>query len=89
MKFFEGANRTSIRMRLKNKPGALYEILSKFWVRDINLVKLESRPIPGSNFEFVFYFDIEEPLHSVALRELLHELESNDDFGYFGTFTEC
>ena len=89
MKFFEGANRTSIRMRLKNKPGALYEILSKFWVRDINLVKLESRPIPGSNFEFVFYFDIEEPLHSVALRELLHELESNDDFWYFGTYTEC
>lgn len=88
MKFFEGAGRTSIRMHLKNKPGALYEVLSRFWARDINLVKLESRPIPGSDFEFMFYFDIEEPLHSPALRELLRELSAEGDFWYFGTYLE-
>jgi hypothetical protein len=58
-----------------HKPGALYRILSRFNSLGINLIKLESRPIPERDFEFMFYFDLESYVYSPKLAQLLAELE--------------
>ena len=86
---FPGANKTSLMLTLQHKPGALYDVLSRFYALDINLLKLESRPKPGSDFEFVFYFDIEASVYSEDFFRMLSELqESCEQFSYLGSYTE-
>ncbi len=86
---YPGANRTSLLMTLKHEPGSLYRVLERFFALNINMVKLESRPIPGRDFEFMFYFDLDAPAGSPALNELLDSLEDIcDRYVYFGTYTE-
>ncbi len=86
---YPGAKKTSILLTLAHKPGALYHAIARFASLGLNLTKLESRPIPGSDFEFLFYFDIEAPVYSAALRALIARLERNEEtFTYLGTYTE-
>jgi chorismate mutase/prephenate dehydratase len=86
---YPGACKTSLMLAVKHKPGALFNILAKFNARNFNLNKLESRPISGQNFEFMFYFDIDTPLISPELIQLLAELEQETDmFSYLGTYEE-
>ena len=74
---------------LKHEPGSLYRMLERFYALGINMVKLESRPIPGRDFEFVFYFDLEAPAASTELDTLLDSLyDICDSYVYFGTYTE-
>ena len=89
MQIFPGADRSSIMMTTTHTPGALYSVLAKFNAHGINLIKLESRPIPEKNFEFMFYFDIEASIYSPDLLSLFDELHAeNCKFTYFGSYSE-
>ena len=86
---YPGAKKTSIMLTIPHRPGSLYNIISKFAALGLNMTKLESRPIPGSNFEFMFYFDIEASVYSENLKALLCELEDDcEQFTYLGSYTE-
>ncbi len=86
---YPGAKKTSVIMTLPHRPGSLYNMISRFASLGLNLTKLESRPIPGSNFEFMFYFDIDASVYSPSLKQLLSELENDgEQFTYLGSYTE-
>lgn len=89
LEVYPGADRTSIKLTLPHRPGALYHILARFYASGINIVKLESRPLPGSDFEFMFYFDVSESVYSPELATLLCELQGDvEDFEYLGSYSE-
>ncbi|MBR5542608.1 MAG: chorismate mutase [Oscillospiraceae bacterium] len=89
LEIYPGAEKTSIMMKIPHKPGSLYRIIARFNSLGINLEKLESRPKPGSDFEFMFYFDIGASIYSPALFELVCDLEGElDGFKYLGSYTE-
>ena len=89
LEIYPGATKTSIMMTIPHKPGSLYNIISSFAALGLNMTKLESRPLPGTNFEFMFYFDIDASVYSENLRILLNELEHDaEQFSYLGSYTE-
>jgi chorismate mutase/prephenate dehydratase len=86
---YRGAQKTSLMLALKNKPGSLYSVLAKFNSQGINMNKLESHPISGQSFEFLFYFDIDTPFLSEDIKQVLAELEQEADmFNFLGTYQE-
>lgn len=86
---YPGADRTSLMVVIPHEPGALYNVLARFYALDINLLKLESRPIPGRDFEFMFYFDIECPAASKEFKTLMNSLtDACEEFRYLGSYTE-
>ena len=72
---YPGADRTSLLIRTPHRAGSLYSIMSNFYSLGINIIKLESRPIPESDFEFMFYFDIEVPFESDLILRVMSQLE--------------
>ncbi len=86
---YPGANRISMIMTLPHHPGALCDILMKFKEQKINLLKLESEPIPGQDFEFRFYLDIEASMRDEAVRRMMREIkDSCTSFSFLGNYEE-
>ena len=89
LEIYPGANKTSLMIVTSHKPGSLYNVLAKFYCLGINIIKLESRPIPGRVFDFMFYFDIDVSVYSPKFQILLSQLESEaEQFQYLGSYTE-
>ena len=89
LEIYPGADRTSLMAVLPHEPGSLYKLLSRFYALGLNLNKLESRPMPDRNFEFMFYFDLDTPVYSPKLQELIGEMpELCEEFAYLGSYSE-
>ena len=89
LEIYPGSDKTSIMMVLNHKPGALYRVLARLYTLGINVTKLESRPIPDREFEFMFYFDLETSIYSQEFVQLMCELEDLcEEFKYLGSYTE-
>lgn len=89
LEIYPGADRTSLMMVLSHRPGSLYKVLSRFNALGINLNKLESRPMPERNFEFMFYFDLDTSVYSPQFIQLMGELEDVcESFAYLGSYSE-
>ena len=89
LEIYPGADRTSLMVVTKNDPGSLYKVLARFYALDINLVKLESRPIPNSDFDFMFYFDVECPVAAPEFASLIASLDDVcEEYRYLGSYSE-
>ena len=89
LEIYPGSDKTSIMMILSHKPGALYKVLARMYVLGINVIKLESRPIPDRDFEFMFYFDLETSIYSEEFVQLMCELDDLcEEFKYLGSYSE-
>ena len=89
LQVYEGANKISLMLSAPHRPGSLYRLLSLISVMGVNLTKLESRPIPGKDFEFRFFFDIEASILDPAVRALMEQLkQDSDQFVFLGNYEE-
>ncbi|MCI5846582.1 MAG: chorismate mutase [Clostridiales bacterium] len=89
IEIYPGANRMSLMLTLPHKPGSLYRMIARFAALGLNLTKLESRPLAGTDFEFQFYFDLEASVRNDDAVNLVGELSSeNEDFTYLGSYLE-
>ncbi|WP_251316873.1 bifunctional chorismate mutase/prephenate dehydratase [Flintibacter muris] len=86
---YAGANKISLIIALDNRPGALYEVLAKLAALDIDMTKLESCPVAGSDFEFVFFLELEASVKDPSVRACLEEMErSCAQFQFLGNYAE-
>ena len=89
LEIYPGADRTSLMAVLPHEPGSLYKMLSRFYALGVNLNKLESRPLPERNFEFMFYFDLETSVYSPQFLQLMGEMPTLcEEFTYLGSYGE-
>ncbi|MBQ4369406.1 MAG: chorismate mutase [Oscillospiraceae bacterium] len=86
---YPGANRISILFSTPNTAGALSGVLSRLADIGVNLTRLESRPIAGTDFEYVFYADLDGSVRSPELRAMLDELSGElRTFVFLGSYSE-
>jgi len=89
LEIYPGAGKISLMLSAPHRPGSLYEIISAFSSLGLNLTKLESRPIPGTDFEFMFYFDFEGSVTSANVVKLLEKLSvESEKFAFLGNYSE-
>ncbi|MDI9591331.1 MAG: prephenate dehydratase domain-containing protein [Acidobacteriota bacterium] len=90
LSIYPGADRSSLMVVTSHEPGALFKVLARFYALDINLLKLESRPIPDRDFEFMFYFDIECPAAAPQFLTLVGSLSDVcEEWRYLGSYAEA
>ena len=89
LEIYPGADKSSIILSVPHRPGALYQLMAKFAALGINLSKLESRPVPGRDFEFIFYFDFDASTIEPGVVALLEELSAGPEtFVFLGNYSE-
>jgi prephenate dehydratase len=82
-----GPQKTSVAFALKSIPGALYKALSVFAIREIDLLKIESRPLPDRPWQYLFYLDFAGSIHDAAVPRTLEHLEEITEFVHcFGSY---
>jgi len=92
LEIYPGADRTSLLIKTPHRAGALYSVIANFYSLGINIIKLESRPIPESDFEFMFYFDIDVSVYSEKLPAIIDLLEyslGEQNIKYLGSYREA
>jgi chorismate mutase/prephenate dehydratase len=86
---YPGSDRSSLMLVVSNDPGSLFKVLAKFYALDINIIKLESRPIQGRDFEFMFYFDVDCPVVAPEFESLMGSLSDVcEELRYLGSYNE-
>ncbi|MDR1773355.1 MAG: chorismate mutase [Clostridioides sp.] len=89
MEIYAGSNKISLMLSVEHRPGSLYEMIGNVACQGLNLSKIESRPIPGKDFEFLFYFDIEGSVFSTYVLDLIKNMESSAErFTFLGCYSE-
>ena len=89
LQVYEGSNKISIITSAPHETGSLSKILARFSALGLSLTKLESRPIVGSDFEFLFYFDFEGSVKDKSCVNLISELENTSQhFVFLGCYKE-
>ena len=87
LSIYAGANRISIILDCPNKPGALGDILQMFASHGVNMLKLESCPVTGRNFEFIFYIELDASVRDSGVVPMLEELEREcNSFTFLGNY---
>ena len=87
MELREGADKISTVLTVPHESGSLYEILTIFAVNGLNMVKLESRPIQGRSWEYMFFLEFTGNLLSPDMDGIMHELaQTAEDFRVLGNF---
>ena len=85
----ENANKVSLCFSLPHVTGALFHMLQRFDALGLNLTKIESRPIPDKDFEYLFYLDFSGSVKSEGVTNLLCELsEEMPEFSFLGNYHE-
>ena len=88
-RIYPGASRISLLFSTPHMPGALASVLSRFSSMGINLTKLESRPLEGSDFNYIFYADLEASTRDPAVRKLLLSLKRDLPlYAFLGAYQE-
>ena len=88
LEIYGGANKITFVASAPHRPGSLYSLIAKFAARGLNISKLESRPIPGKDFEFRFYFDVDASINSQEVQTILSQLERENFFTLLGAYSE-
>lgn len=75
-----GERKTSLVFTTRNTPGALFRALSAFALRDLSLTKIESRPLRGKPWEYLFYVDVLGDVAEARMQKALGHIEELADF---------
>ena len=90
LEIYPGADKASIMLSLGHTPGSLSDMLARFSALGLNLTKLESRPIEGKDFEFMFYLDVEASVYSKEFSTLPCPLDAEPNaFASLGRSSEA
>lgn len=85
-----GQDKTSMLVRMKNRPGALYHVLKPFMEQGVDLTRVESRPSRSGNWSYVFFIDFEGHKDEVAVQRVLSSLESEAlDIRFLGSYPKA
>ena len=85
----EDANKISLCFSLPHVTGSLSSVLQRFAMAGLNLTKIESRPLPGKNFEYDFYLDFTGNIHQPGTLDLICSLcDELPRFSFLGNYSE-
>ncbi|MCH8545054.1 MAG: prephenate dehydratase [Alcanivorax sp.] len=85
-----GQDKTSLLVRMKNRPGALYHVLKPFMEQGVDLTRVESRPSRSGNWSYVFFIDFEGHKDDAAVQRVLESLEGEAlDIRFLGSYPKA